>query len=464
MKITIKNVILALLLAAPATAQTITINWTSPQQTIDGFGGAAFTWNSGLTSSLADFFFTQNGIGLSIVRSGVIPDYSDCAAYGAAESPTFTCPSSSGATMAAGDLAVVQQAQARGVNIFLASSWSPEGAVKSNGSYLTGGSLTGNATNYTAYANALATFPAFLSAQGVSILYAISPQNEPDISQSYPSCTWTAAQFDAFVPYLSSALSTAGYSGVKIVLPENSSWSSSYDGFAATCMNDSACGPDVGILAQHGYGSPSIVAPSTYTYQPSHVWETEVGSQSGTYTGTMSDALTWATAIHDYLAVANVNAFIWWYLSDMPNNGNGTNATDNSALTDYSGNIPLRAYATGNWSKFVRPGWHRVGVTNSGSLLVTAFTDPTGLLTAIVVVNTSSSAVSSQAFSVGTTMGATATPWITSSTYSLAAQSPVAVSSGTLTYTIPADSVVTFAGSAITGGSAFKGAMVGARN
>jgi glucuronoarabinoxylan endo-1,4-beta-xylanase len=128
----------------------------------------------------------------------------------------------------------------------------------------------------------------------------------------------------------------------------------------------------------------------------------------------------------------------------MPNNGNGT---DNSALTDYNGNIPLRAYVTGNWSKFVRPGWQRVGVTNGGSLLVTAFQSADSSQSAVVVVNTGS-ADSTAVFDVGTQMGTSVVPWITSSTQSLAQQTSVPISNGLLTYTVPADSVVTFVGPA----------------
>jgi O-glycosyl hydrolase len=76
-------------------------------------------------------------------------------------------------------------------------------------------------------------------------------------------------------------------------------------------------------------------------------------------------------------------------------------------------------------------------------LLVTAFENSSGSNTAIVIVNTSSSAVSNQAFSVGTQMGSWAQPWITSASYNLTPQASVAVSSGTVTYTIPATSVVT---------------------
>jgi glucuronoarabinoxylan endo-1,4-beta-xylanase len=123
---------------------------------------------------------------------------------------------------------------------------------------------------------------------------------------------------------------------------------------------------------------------------------------------------------------------------------------DNEGLTDNTGvNIPKRTYAIGNFSKFVHPGWTRVDVTNSTRLLVSAYKGPSGG-ESIVVVNRGS-AVNNQAFTVGATMGSSVVPWITSSTQNLQAQMPVSVSSGSFTYTIPANSVVSFASSTPSG-------------
>jgi glucuronoarabinoxylan endo-1,4-beta-xylanase len=414
----------------------VTIDWSDAKQTIDGFGGAAVDSVAGLPSNLAEFFFSPStGIGLSIVRVQVIPDQTTCTTLcndGSYLSPCG-CVSSSGPTILTGELQVAQQAQALGAKTFFASSWSPPGSMKSNGSWFAGGSLIGNSSNYSSLASLFAQYVTLLASNGIP-LYAFSPQNEPDISQTYQSCTWTAQQFHDFVPYLYNAFQTANVGTTKIMIPEESNWDFSD---ASTAMGDSAVAPDVGILAGHGYSVSSPSAPNSYGL---HVWMTEVANQGSTYDGSMTDALTAAQTIHNYLANANVNAWIWWFLSDLPKNGGGT---DNSALTDNNGNLPLRAYVTGNWSKFVRPGWHRVGVTNNGSLLVTAFESADNSDSAIVVVNTGSQ-VSNQVFDVGTQMASSVVPWITSSTVSLAQQTPVTITDGSLTYTIPANSVVTF--------------------
>ena len=84
-----------------------------------------------------------------------------------------------------------------------------------------------------------------------------------------------------------------------------------------------------------------------------------------------------------------------------------------------------------------------MGVTNSGGLLVSAFQSADGTSSAMVIVNNSGSAVTNQTFIVGSQMGSQVVPWVTSSTQSLAAQSGVTVSGGTVTYNIPAQSIVT---------------------
>jgi glucuronoarabinoxylan endo-1,4-beta-xylanase len=229
-------------------------------------------------------------------------------------------------------------------------------------------------------------------------------------------------------------LGTAGVSSTQIMFPENDCWSTSYDSFAATTMNDPSVAQDVGVMAQHGYCGPATpVAVNTYG---KHLWMTEVSSQSGGYDGSMTEALGWAKIIHGYLATAQVNAFVWWCISDA----------SNACLADASGNLAHRAYATGNWSKFVRPGWSRIDVTDTSGMKITAFKDAASRKFAVVVVNSGSS--KSNTFTLNGFSAATVTPWITDATRSLIQESNVTVSGGVFSYTIPANSVVTFAGRA----------------
>jgi glucuronoarabinoxylan endo-1,4-beta-xylanase len=417
--------------------RTAVVNWTDVHQVINGFGGSCADFGEALPVDMADFFFTNSGIGLSLLRAQVVPSMADCASFFVPDGVSCV-PVPSGATILQGELAIAQQAVARGVKVWSAP-WSPPASMKTNGSFINGGSLL--PASYPAWAASLAGYVTFMKSNGVP-LYAISVQNEPDIIQTYGSATYTSQQLRNFVPYLYSALQSADVGSTKIMIAEASQWDFN---LAASAMGDPAVAAKVGILAAHGYGSRKILAPANYG---KHVWQTEDSSQSSTYDGSIEDGLSWAAKIHDYLAIANVNAWHWWFLSDGPKHGNGT---DNAALTDINLNYPKRAYVIGQWSKFVRPGWSRIGVNYYfGPLRITAFKDPGNRSFAIVVVNTSAKVVS-QTFSLKDFSASSLTPWITSASASLAAQPPVVTNGASFTYPLPASSVTTFFGTVSQG-------------
>jgi glucuronoarabinoxylan endo-1,4-beta-xylanase len=416
---------------AQSVSPAASVNWTDVRQTIDGFGGSVVGAPTKMPSAIAQLAFsTTSGIGLSIARTEIIDSVADCQA--ANPSISGDCASSSGATSLIGEAESLQEAQSYGVTQFFATSWSPPGSMKSNGSYTSGGNFIGNATNYTNFAATLASYVPFLKNNyGITLKY-ISPQNEPDISVTYPSALWTAAEFDAFVPYLYSDLSGTG---VGIMLPENSGWSSTYDGFTATIMTDSTNAPKVGILAQHGYGG-STVAVSNYGYGQ-HVWVTEDSNQVVTNDG-MSDALNWAQIIHNYLTVANVNAYVWWAIWNQ-------GRCNNSCLTTSTGALADRAWITGNWSRYVRPGWVRIDATANPAtgIYVSAFKDPNSTNFSVVVINTNSSAQSLTVNFSGVSPSSVM-PVITDADNSLTPQSVISVSGGSFTTVLMASSVTTF--------------------
>ena len=154
---------------------------------------------------------------------------------------------------------------------------------------------------------------------------------------------------------------------------------------------------------------------------------------------------------------AQVNAYHYWWLESG-------NSTGNQGLLDNHGAITKRLFVFGQYSRFVRPGSYRIGVTNiNNNLLISAYTNSTTL--AIVAVNTTPNFDIVQTFSLTTnlTIG-TVTPWITSSSQSLAPTNSVSVSGGTFTYTIPARSVVTFVGQTTSTSSSVRPASaVGSR-
>lgn len=411
----------------------IDVNWSSARQTIDGFGAAGAGVVETLTPAQMDFFYTSSGIRLQWYRMQIYPDLKGCQTDQATV-PSGSCIAvSSGPTIATEDLSMAQAAVARGARVF-ASEWSPPGWMKDNGEFQTGGNMIGTSTNYTNLASIQAAFVTLMEGMYNVPIYAVSPQNEPEIRQHYPSCVWTTKQLHDYIPYLRSALDTAGHSNVKIMVAEDIPWGIKV---AAAPMDDPATAADVDIIASHGYAVPKPRRPLSFengTRQ--HVWETEV-SDDHTYDGTITSALSYASQIHYYLTNAQVNYWGYWLLD--ANSG----FTDNEALTDQNSNIAKRAYAIGNWSRFVFPGWHMVSVSNPTSLLVTAFIDDAGKLCTIAAVNSGSRPVS-VTFAVGRTIGSSVTPYLTSSSASLAAQTAIIVSAGSFSATVPPFSIETF--------------------
>jgi glucuronoarabinoxylan endo-1,4-beta-xylanase len=104
-------------------------------------------------------------------------------------------------------------------------------------------------------------------------------------------------------------------------------------------------------------------------------------------------------------------------------------------------------YALGNFSRFVRPGFYRIGVSNNAFTSISAYKDTNSGHFAIVAINSGFTAVT-QIFNLANFTASSVTPWITSSTLSLSNQPAVAIVNPSFTYALPALSVVTFVGQA----------------
>jgi len=383
------------------------VNWTDVHQSIDGFG-ASSGFNGSLTPAQMNMFYSTNtGIGLSLLRSRIAPD---------------------GTTV---EGAAMQMAQSNGARVW-STPWSPPAAFKDS-SNVNGGHFI--SSNYQAYANQTANYVRFVKTNYGVNLYAVSVQNEPDQSTSYESCLWTAQQMHDYIPYLYAALSNYGVASTKILMPEYSVWNFA---IASNTLADTVTSNMVGVLAGHDYD---------YTVSPVNsgnkgLWETEA-STFDTYDGGIGNGLYWAETIHAYLTEAQVNAWHFWWLIPL-------GKTDNEGLTDISGNPAKRMYVLGNYSRFVRPGFVRVGVSNKAlPTYISAFKDTNTGKFAIVAINPLNAGYA-QTFNLSGFTTPVVTPWVTSGSLSLSNQVPVAVSNSTFVYNLPASSIVTFVGQAGT--------------
>jgi glucuronoarabinoxylan endo-1,4-beta-xylanase len=214
-------------------------------------------------------------------------------------------------------------------------------------------------------------------------------------------------------------------------------------------MSDPSAVDYVGINAWHDYdGAASVINP--YAFQNKLYWETEVSAGvgfgpslcGGCWDPSMADALLWAQIVDNRMAVANANAWNWWFLVGHTNDNEGLVGSDHVTVSK-------RAYMLGNYSRFVRPGFFRIDATHAPQLgiLTSAYKDPSTGTLVIVVINQNSLYVS-QSFLLTGAAASSVTPWITSTDLNLAQQPDVPVVGGSFTYNLPGSSIVSFVGSA----------------
>jgi glucuronoarabinoxylan endo-1,4-beta-xylanase len=420
-----------LTVSGPSTNGQTVVDAVNVHQRIDGFG-ASSAWNSSWSTAQGNMFFSTNvagtgtsfdgktnfsfnSIGLSLLRTRIAPG---------------------GTTV---ENSIMVMAQARGARVW-STPWSPAANFKSN-SNVNGGSIVGTTNTYLAYASQLATYVVNMQKTYGINLYALSVQNEPDANvTTYESCNWTGQQIHDFIPYLSSALMASNVASTKIMLPESQNWQDPAS-LAVTAMTDSSTSNLVSIIADHNYDGttgPSSLVKNSYGKA---LWETEVALLNGS-DSSITNAVYYAGRIHLFMTVAQVNAWHYWWLV-----AGGT--ASNEGLTDTNGVPAKRMYALGQFSRFVRPGFNRVNTAGSGDAEVSAYKDATSLGFAIVAVNPDANAIN-QVFTLTNFNASTVTPWMTTSNQSLVQQSSIAVTNQVFTYTLPALSIVTFVGRALT--------------
>jgi glucuronoarabinoxylan endo-1,4-beta-xylanase len=388
----------------------VTVTWTDLHQRITGFGASSAWVAQNIPDADADFAFGSGGLALSLLRIRIDP---------------------SGTTW---ETATAQKALARGAKVW-ATPWSPPAEWKTNNSTSNGGYLID--THYGDWANRLADFAVSMKNQGINLV-AVSAQNEPDYVNTWETVQWTGAQLltffrDSLGPAFASKAPT-----VKLLAPESQNWGRLAE-FGDGLLNDATARGYLGIVATHSYGT----TPFRYTLafqNNKEVWMTEVYDTTTTDT-TMTNALNNVKMMHDHLTIADVSAWHFWWL---------WNSTFGNGVLFNSTNHPKRAYAMGNYSRFIRPGYTRIGATANPKtgVYVSAFRDTaTGKFT-IVAINQSTSAVS-QRFVLGGFTTTSVTPWQTSPTADLASQASIAASDN-FTATLPATSVTTFVGQGTT--------------
>lgn len=419
--ITSASAAVALVVSSSLTASA-TFSFSTPHQTILGFGGAQAFYANYLDNHpyesqiMSALFNPVSGLGITFLR--LQNNYYN---YNGGNATTFDPDDPkilSAATAALGSPVTL-----------LLSSWTPPASLKSNNSIdgctgVTSGNCTSGfgtlaqvngAYNYAGFGQFWLTSLQAYAALGVTPTY-ISIQNEPDFPATYVACLFNPTEAPANLyggteSYASYGLAfDATYKAInggglatvpQMIGPESFSISNAQALLTQVPTNELA------VVAHHLYnvssygGSPaSQVAPMNAldtAYPTALKFETEYFQTPGFYN---------AIDIHNALTIANDNVYLYWGLAWPSSLSNGI-STDQQGLLYIDNPFSAQstwAYPTGwtyndayyalkGYSYYIRPGYIRYSATSSNTDEdISVYQSPDKKTTVIVILNTSTTA------------------------------------------------------------------------
>lgn len=346
-------------------------------------------------------------------------------------------------------VAVAQYVQSLGGKIHGAVS-SPPAHMKNNLA-LNGGTF--NQAFAADFGNHVCEWVLAARARGVYPI-GVSLQNEPNIgAYGYNHCEYTpgayAAMFNVVAPIMATRIP-----GVWAMGPNPSSdaamitWTPEGEfepygaPYGSTLMANVTDPAWVGRLCFNGYGDGGVPIPDVQggrVWPP--LWATEYmdydiqGEQRDMHNG-----MTCARQVDSAFSGGDgtyKGVSAWHYHEMLFKQGD-------AGLWGYvnRGDVPPpRFWTLGNYSRFVRPGFHRVASSGApAGVKALAFTGPNGQIV-IVAINWNAAPTVLDVEGLGAI--STMRRWVTDETHNLARQADVAVSGGALSTTLPASSVTT---------------------
>jgi glucuronoarabinoxylan endo-1,4-beta-xylanase len=382
--------VLAVAGALPFTAHAApcNINMAANQQTMDGFGFSS-AWCGQLSTAKNNALY--NTLGFSLLRIRIDPNqfWTDETVNAAA-------------------------AHARGAKV-LGTPWSPPAYMKDNNNVVHGSLLPGQYGAYATYLNQ--------AANSIGLDY-VSIQNELDWNPDYEGCVWTGAQMLTFCRDNAQVISKP------VVMPEAVNFQ---DQYSDPTLNDATAASHVSIIAGHFYGGGNYVHQNALN-KGKRVWQTEhylTGGQSD-FNVCMQLAKVVSDAMNNQFS-----AYFWWWVNDSQ--------TDGTTLVNSSGTIIKPGYILGQFAKWIRPGANRVTAdyNPAANVYVTAYEVTGGTNLVIVALNMGNSQVIQQ-FNIVNGAVVMLEGYRTSSGESMADMGGYAVSGGSFSAPLPAQSVTTF--------------------
>jgi len=258
----------------------------------------------------------------------------------------------------------------------------------------------------------------------------------PKYSTSYASMRSSGTQAADFIKVLHPTLKKAGMEQIGIACCDTEGWNDQ-NGMS---QQMTAAGVDsmISITTAHAYTS-SPGSPLRTTHP---VWQTEWADLQGAWTSAWysnngaGEGMNWAQKIQSAMTGANCSAFLYWVGIQKGDTNSKLIRIDGNKITPSK-----RLWAFGQFSRYVRPGAVRIGVSGSG-LRLSAFKNEDGRI-AIQAINTGTSA---QDVTI-TVKGVKATKveaFLTDNTHDIDSTPAQVAADGTVTGSVPARAFVSF--------------------
>ncbi|MDZ7725349.1 MAG: T9SS type A sorting domain-containing protein [candidate division KSB1 bacterium] len=345
------------------------------------------------------------------------------------------------------DFDYYRELQARGVETFILTSWSPPAWMKRNLSVAYG---YASAPHYAATDNVLepyyydefaeslvAAVESFRDEAGVHI-DAVGPQNEPAFTEPYASAVFDPTHYTRLMRVVGARFAREGLA-TQLYMPEQVFTQSHYSmqEYVNSIKNSSTADRVTGIIATHGYGESGVNAaqPSYAGWQDlwqqsqscayeKELWMTETYPEYKDW----NSALSLAGAIHGALVYGNVSLWTLWNIE-------GTLMDKNEPTASF--------YTSKNYYKYIRPGARRARIVDDhDDILASGFIHPDTKQQTIVIINKGSEPLSIRL--TGGRHAETYDTWTTAEHLNFEYRG---ITSGNGSVALPARSVTTLVGS-----------------
>jgi glucuronoarabinoxylan endo-1,4-beta-xylanase len=275
----------------------------------------------------------------------------------------------------------VQEFKKRGVDRFMATPWSPPQYMKTNRAPIQGGFLRADMVDE--FAEYLAAFIILAKKNWDIDINWVSMQNECIFAQFYRSCLYHGPGMREAVRAVSKKFEKEKIN-TKILINEDVFFPHRVFAFLQPVFADPETKNFKGNIAVHRHAGPKGLKEwNDLTIKLNRKnWMTETSGHDTTWQG----AFTLANDIHNYLAIGNFSAWLYWQISGK------TGGSNEQVYTLMLNGKPTKKYYTSkHFYRYIRPGAIRIKtVSPSDSLSISAYKHPdTGILTLVMLNNSS---------------------------------------------------------------------------